>query len=146
MAWDAAWAIVTRTFAYTNHTLLPEALENWSVPLFQHVLPRHLQIIFEINKRLLEAGRGEVARRRREEARAARSSRKNGRKMVRMAQSRRRRLPCGQWRRRAAHRSCSRSDLFPEFDALYPGKFNNKTNGITPRRWLLDVQSAPERR
>ncbi len=135
MTWDVAWDLVTRTFAYTNHTLLPEALEKWSVSLFEKVLPRHLQLIFEINKRFLETVEakwpGDAAKKRTlsliEEG--------NG-KMVRMAHL----SVVGSHSVNgvaALHTRLLKSDLFPEFDALYPGKFNNKTNGITPRRWLL---------
>ncbi len=135
MNWDQAWSIVTRTFAYTNHTLLPEALEKWSVGLFQKVVPRHLQIIFEINKRflddveakwpgdahkkqvlsLIEEGQTQMIR-------MAHLSVVGGHSVNGVA---------------ALHTALLKKDLFPEFDALYPGKFNNKTNGITPRRWLL---------
>jgi len=135
MAWEKAWSLVTRTFAYTNHTLLPEALEKWSVPLFQKVLPRHLQLIFEINKRFLEQvdlkWPGDVQKKR------VLSIIEEGQvQMVRMAHL----SVVGSFSVNgvaALHTQLLKSDLFPEFDQLYPGKFNNKTNGITPRRWLL---------
>ncbi len=135
MTWEKAWDIVTRTFAYTNHTLLPEALEKWSVGLFHKVLPRHLQIILEINKRFLEQVEakwpGDVEKKRRlsiiEEGHT---------QMVRMAHL----SVVGSFSVNgvaALHTQLVKSDLFPEFDEFYPGKLNNKTNGITPRRWLL---------
>ncbi len=135
LTWDAAWQVVTATFAYTNHTLLPEALERWSVPLFQKVLPRHLQIILEINERfLLEVEKkwpGDNGRK------AQLSLIEEGQvKMVRMAHL----SVVGSHSVNgvaALHTQLLKSDLFPEFDQMYPGKFNNKTNGITPRRWLL---------
>jgi len=135
MSWDRAWGLVTRTFAYTNHTLLPEALEKWTVALFQRVLPRHLQIIFEINKRFLvqveEKWPGDV-----EKKRVLSIIEEGHVQMVRMANL----SVVGSFSVNgvaALHTKLIKSDLFPEFDALYPGKFNNKTNGITPRRWLL---------
>jgi len=135
LSWDKAWSIVTRTFAYTNHTLLPEALEKWSVGLFQKVLPRHLGIIFEINKRFLETVEakwpGDTDMKRRLSL-----IEEGGVQMVRMANL----SVVGSHSVNgvaALHTQLLKSDLFPEFDALYPGKFNNKTNGITPRRWLL---------
>ena len=135
MTWKKAWSIVIRTFAYTNHTLLPEALEKWSVGLFQKVLPRHLQIIFEINERFME----EV------EAKWPGDAKKKqilslieegSAQMVRMAHLS---VVGGHSVNGVAalHTKLLKKDLFPDFDALYPGKFNNKTNGITPRRWLL---------
>ena len=134
MTWDAAWDIVTRTFAYTNHTLLPEALEKWGVPLFERVLPRHLQIIFEINTRLLQLVEtkwpGDL-----DKQRACSLIEESGSKMVRMANL----AVAGSHSVNgvaALHTQLLKKILFPEFDALYPGKFQNKTNGITPRRWL----------
>ena len=135
LTWDKAWEIVTKTFAYTNHTLLPEALEKWSVGLFQKVLPRHLQIIFEINKRFMDVVEatwpGDVAKKQ------ILSLIEEGHgQMVRMAHL----SIVGSHSVNgvaALHTQLLRSDLFPEFDQLFPGKFNNKTNGITPRRWLL---------
>jgi len=135
MSWDEAWAIVTKVFAYTNHTLLPEALEKWSVGLFQKVIPRHLQIIFEINKHFMEEVEakwpGDIHKKQIlsliEEGpvqmiRMAHLSVVGGHSVNGVA---------------ALHTQLLKRDLFPEFDQLYPGKFNNKTNGITPRRWLL---------
>ena len=135
LEWDAAWAIVTKTFAYTNHTLLPEALEKWSVPLFQKVLPRHLQLIFEINKRLLE----EV------EARwPGDADKKRGMSLIEEGDVQRVRMAnlavVGSHSVNgvaALHTELLKKHLFADFDSFYPGKFNNKTNGITPRRWLL---------
>ena len=135
MSWERAWGIVTRTFAYTNHTLLPEALEKWSVGLFQKVLPRHLQIIFEINKHFLKEVEakwpGDL-----EKVRKLSLIEEGNHQMVRMANLSV--VGCHSVNGVAAlHTQLLKSDLFPEFDALFPGKFNNKTNGITPRRWLL---------
>ncbi len=135
LPWEEAWSIVTRTFAYTNHTLLPEALERWSVGLFAKVLPRHLQIIFEINRRFLDEVEaiwpGDVEMKRKlsliEEGHP---------QMVRMAHL----SVVGSFSVNgvaALHTRLLKEELFPEFDRMYPGKFNNKTNGITPRRWLL---------
>jgi len=131
---DRAWAITTKVFAYTNHTLMPEALERWGVPLFERVLPRHLLIIYEINERLMRVVEakwpGDDAKKR-----AVSLIEENGGKSVRMANL----AVVGSHSVNgvaALHTRLLRAHLFPEFDALYPGKFNNKTNGITPRRWL----------
>ena len=135
MTWEKAWGLTTKTFAYTNHTLLPEALEKWSVGLFRKVLPRHLQIIFEINKRFLDEVEtkwpGDAAKKR-----TLSIIEEGHQQMVRMAHL----SVVGSHSVNgvaALHTKLIKSDLFPEFDELYPGKFNNKTNGITPRRWLL---------
>lgn len=135
MKWDEAWALVTRTFAYTNHTLLPEALEKWSVGLFEKVLPRHMQIIFGINERFLAEVQklwpGDM-----EKVRKLSLIEEGDHKMVRMAHLAV--VGCMSVNGVAAlHTQLLKSTLFPEFDEMYPGKFNNKTNGITPRRWLL---------
>jgi glycogen phosphorylase len=135
IAWDRAWEIVTRTFGYTNHTLLPEALEKWGVPLFERVLPRHLQIIYDINSRLMQAVEikwpGDDHKKR-----VCSLIEENGGKAVRMANL----AVVGSHAVNgvaALHTALLKKHLFPEFDELYPGKFQNKTNGITPRRWLL---------
>ncbi len=135
MPLDAAWDIVSKTFAYTNHTLLPEALEKWGVGLFERLLPRHLQLIYEINSRLIQAVElkwpGDN-----EKKRNCSLIEENGHKQVRMAHL----AIAGSHAVNgvaALHTALLRKNLFPEFDALYPGKFQNKTNGITPRRWLL---------
>jgi starch phosphorylase len=135
IAWERAWSIVTRTCAYTNHTLLPEALEKWSVEIFQKVVPRHLQIIFEINERFMEEVEakwpGDT-----EKKQILSLIEEGSPQMVRMAHLS---VVGGHSVNGVAalHTKLLKKDLFPEFDALYPGKFNNKTNGITPRRWLL---------
>ena len=135
LSWEKAWSIVTQTFAYTNHTLLPEALEKWSVGLFQKILPRHLQIIFEINKRFLEQVEakwpGDI-----EKKKTLSLIEEGPVRMVRMANL----SVVGSHSVNgvaALHTELLRRNLFPDFDTLYPGKINNKTNGITPRRWLL---------
>jgi len=133
--WQSSWAVVSRTFAYTNHTLLPEALEKWSMPLFERVLPRHLQIIFEINAQLMTLC-GQKWPGDDDKKRICSIIEENGEKMVRMANL----AVAGSHSVNgvaALHTRLLKKHLFPEFDALYPGKFQNKTNGITPRRWLL---------
>ena len=135
LCWDSAWDICRRTFAYTNHTLMPEALEMWSVPLFEKVLPRHLQIIFEINRRFLEEeveARWPGDGRRKEELSIIQEGRP---KMIRMAY-----LAVVASHSingvAALHTRLLKKHLFHGFTVLYPDRFNNKTNGITPRRWL----------
>jgi starch phosphorylase len=134
--WDAAWAIVTKIFAYTNHTLLPEALEKWNVSLLERVLPRHLQIIYEINARLLKQIELKWPNDGGGKKRACSLIEEDGAKKVRMAQL----AVVGSHAVNgvaALHTQLLKTRLFPEFNELYPGKFQNKTNGITPRRWLL---------
>jgi starch phosphorylase len=135
MEWDKAWAIVTQVFAYTNHTLLPEALERWSVPLFRRVLPRHLQIIFEINKhhlaRVSAKWPGDMGK-----LRDLSLIEEGHVQHIRMAHLSV--VPSFSVNGVAAlHTELLKRNLFADFDAMFPGRFNNKTNGITPRRWLL---------
>jgi starch phosphorylase len=129
LPWDQAWGICQKTFAYTNHTLLPEALEKWSVPLFEKVLPRHLQIIFEINKRFLEdevskKWPGDV------EKMAQMSIIEEGSpKFIRMAYL----AVVGSHSTNgvaALHTDLLKRNLFKDFYELYPKRFQNKTNGI----------------
>ncbi len=135
LEWDWAWQICRQVFSYTNHTLLPEALEKWSVPLFEKVIPRHLQIIYEINRRFLEEeveSKWPGDNRKKSELSIIEEGRP---KQIRMAH-----LSVMTSHSvngvAAMHTKLLKSRLFPSFDELYPGKFNNKTNGITPRRWL----------
>jgi len=135
LPWDQAWEICTKTFAYTNHTLLPEALEKWSVPLFERVLPRHLQIIFEINRRFLD----EVVAKKwpGDTQKLAELSliEEGAPQQIRMAYL----AVVGSHTVNgvaALHTELLKKHLFATFHALYPGKIQNKTNGITPRRWL----------
>ncbi|MFN8588804.1 MAG: glycogen/starch/alpha-glucan phosphorylase [Candidatus Eisenbacteria bacterium] len=133
--WTDAWTIVRRTFGYTNHTLLPEALESWPVPLFESVLPRHLEIVYEINARFL----GEVAARfPGDEDRQRRMSLidESGPRHVRMAH-----LACAGSHTingvADLHSRLLRETVLRDFFELWPEKFQNKTNGVTPRRFLL---------
>ncbi len=134
--WDFSWNLTRRTFAYTNHTLLPEALETWSESLFRKVLPRHLEILHEINRRFLKE---EV-----ETQWPGDEEKKQSLSMVKEGDPRHLRMAhlavVGSHSVNgvaALHTKLLKSRLFPEFSELYPNKFNNKTNGITPRRWLL---------
>ncbi len=134
LKWDAAWAITKSTMAYTNHTLLPEALERWSVNLFKQLLPRLIEIIFEINARFLS----EVsARWPGDLSRIARMSliEEGGQQHVRMAYL----AIVGSYSVNGVaelHSKLLQQGLFHDFYELWPEKFNNKTNGVTPRRWL----------
>ena len=136
MSWDAAWEITQQTTAYTNHTLLPEALERWSATLFGRVLPRHLEIVYEINRRFL----GEVAQRHPgDDARLQRMSivQDSPHKEIRMAHL----AIVGSHSVNGVaemHSELVKSQLVPDFYELWPDRFNNKTNGVTPRRWLLN--------
>jgi starch phosphorylase len=134
LVWDQAWEITSRTMAYTNHTLLPEALEKWPVRLFRHMLPRLLEIIYEINARFLaEVARrwpGDIERQRRMSL-----IEEGPDPMVRMAYL----AIVGSFSVNgvaALHSRLLTEGLFHDFYELWPEKFNNKTNGVTPRRWL----------
>jgi starch phosphorylase len=134
LGWDKAWAIVTKTLAYTNHTLLPEALERWPVHMFGRLLPRVLEIIYEINARFLT----EVARRWPEDKeRITRMSiiEEGPQQQVRMAHL----AIVGSFSINgvaALHSELLQKGLFHDFFELWPTKFNNKTNGVTQRRWM----------
>jgi starch phosphorylase len=137
LEWEAAWEITTRTMAYTNHTLLPEALEKWSVRLFGQLLPRLLEIIHEINRRFLRV----VARRwPGDNARQARMSliEEGHEPQVRMAFL----AIVGSYSVNgvaALHSELLQHGLFRDFFELWPQKFNNKTNGVTQRRWMASA-------
>ncbi|MEE9368809.1 MAG: glycogen/starch/alpha-glucan phosphorylase [Pontiella sp.] len=138
--WDKAWEITVDTFCYTNHTLLAEALEKWTVDLLQRVLPRHMQIIYEINHRFLQKveiacpGDGDLMRK-------VSIIEEGPYQQVRMANL------CVVGSNKvngvsALHSELLRTNTMPEFDQVYPGKFTNVTNGITHRRWLLKANPA----
>ena len=135
LEWDEAWDLTRRTLAYTNHTLLPEALEKWPLGWFQALLPRHLQIIFEINRRLLDDVRASFPR---DEGRVARVSliEEGPERKVRMANL----AIVGSHSTNgvaAIHSGLLRTTTVKDLAELFPERFNNKTNGVTPRRWLL---------
>lgn len=135
LEWNRAWQMVQQVFAYTNHTLLPEALERWPVSLFASLLPRHLEIIYEINHRFLEDIRAKYPD---DVQRLNRLSiiEEGAEKQIRMAH-----LACVGSHAingvAALHTELLKQELFRDFYELYPEKFCNKTNGITPRRWLM---------
>jgi starch phosphorylase len=133
--WPDAWTLTQRTFAYTNHTLLPEALEKWPVQWFRDLLPRHLEIIYEINRRFLDEVRvrypGDAGRAERVSLIEEGASRQ-----VRMAHL----AIVGSHSTNgvaALHSELLKQRVVPDFAAMFPERFNNKTNGVTPRRWLL---------
>jgi len=135
--WDKAWEITRNTCAYTNHTILSEALEEWPIGMFGNLLPRNLQIIYEINRRFLLDVRIRYPR---DEERARRMSiiREDGERKVRMAHL----AIVGSHSVNgvaALHTELLKTRIFRDFDEMYPGRINNKTNGITPRRWLLSA-------
>ncbi|KAF2817350.1 glycosyl transferase [Mytilinidion resinicola] len=133
--WDEAWSIVSKTFGYTNHTVLPEALEKWSVPLFQHLLPRHLQIIYDINLQFLQYVERNFPKERDILSRVSIIEEANP-KMVRMAYL----AVIGSHKVNGVaelHSDLIKTTIFKDFVKIYgPDKFTNVTNGITPRRWL----------
>ncbi|KAJ9307683.1 CAZyme family GT35 [Paecilomyces variotii] len=133
--WDQAWHIVVNTFGYTNHTVLPEALEKWSVPLFQNLLPRHLQIIYDINLFFLQSVEKKFSTDRDLLARVSVIEESHP-KMVRMAHL----AIIGSHKVNGVaelHSDLIRTTIFKDFVEIYgPDKFTNVTNGITPRRWL----------
>jgi starch phosphorylase len=135
LEWDEAWNIVVNTFGYTNHTVLPEALEKWSVPLFQHLLPRHLQIIYDINLYFLQIVERKFPNDR-EILRDVSIIEESQPKMVRMAFL----AIVGSHKVNGVaelHSDLIKSTIFKDFVRIFgPDKFTNVTNGITPRRWL----------
>jgi starch phosphorylase len=137
LRWEESWQITVNTFGFTNHTLMPEALERWTVEMMERVLPRHMQIIYEINKRFLD----EVAQHYPGNDRKLRDMsiiEEGPEKKVRMAHL----AIIGSHSVNGVaelHSKLLKERIFPDFNLFFPNRFNSKTNGITPRRWLLDV-------
>jgi starch phosphorylase len=135
LEWNTAWEITRNTFSYTNHTLLPEALEKWSLKLFGNLLPRHLEIIYEINRRFLDEVRlkypGDTER-----ARRLSLIDETGDRFIRMAN-----LACVGSHAingvAALHTELLQETVLRDFYTLCPDKFSSKTNGVTPRRWMV---------
>jgi len=144
LPWDKAWELTNATFGYTNHTLLSEALETWPVEMFERLLPRHLTLIYEINRRFLRQVRNKYPY---DDGRLARMSlidEGNGNphaRRIRMAYL----AVVGSHSVNgvaALHTELLQKDLLSDFHELWPERFNNKTNGVTPRRWLLHSNPA----
>ena len=140
LGWDQAWDLTQRTLAYTNHTLLPEALEKWPVAWFEMLLPRHLEIIFEINRRLLDTVRTRFPG---DEGRVQRVSlvEEGAEPKIRMANL----AIVGSHSTNgvaAIHSRLLRAMTVKDLAEMFPERFNNKTNGVTPRRWLLLANPA----
>jgi glycogen phosphorylase len=140
LSWDEAWNLTQRTLAYTNHTLLPEALEKWPVEWFERLIPRHLEIIFEINRRFLDDVR---TRFQTDDGRLTRMSliEEGEKKHVRMANL----AIVGSHSTNgvaAIHSHLLRTTTVRDLAEMFPERFNNKTNGVTPRRWLLLTNPA----
>ena len=140
LGWDEAWDITVKTMGYTNHTLMPEALEKWPLPMIEKLLPRHMQIIYEINQRFLDHAVSFFPMQNEKIAKVS-IIEESTPKMVRMANL----SIIGSHSTNgvaALHSELLRKDMFPEFSTIFPERFNNKTNGITQRRWLLDANPA----
>jgi glycogen phosphorylase len=140
LAWDRAWEITQATTGYTNHTLMPEALEKWPVPLLERVVPRHLELIYEINRRLLD-----------QVAAMWPGDHDRIRRMSLIEESQPRQVRMGHLcisgthstnGVSAMHSELVKTSLAPDFVSLWPERFNNKTNGVTPRRWLLQANPS----
>jgi len=140
LGWDKAWELTKNTLAYTNHTLLPEALEKWPVEWFEVLLPRHLEIIYEINRRLLDEVRLRFPG---DEGRAERVSlvEEDNPRQIRMANL----AIVGSHSTNgvaAIHSKLLRTMTVKDLAEMFPERFSNKTNGVTPRRWLLEANPA----
>ncbi|MCZ4291901.1 glycogen/starch/alpha-glucan phosphorylase [Hoeflea alexandrii] len=140
MEFDPAWDITRKTFSYTNHTLLPEALESWPVPLFERLLPRHMQLIYAINAKVLRQARKDRGYDE-DQIRSVSLIDEGGERRVRMGNL----AFIGSHSINgvsALHTDLMKQTVFSDLHGLYPDRINNKTNGITPRRWLM--QCNPE--
>lgn len=139
--WDTAWDITTKVFAYTNHTLLPEALETWPTRIFRTMLPRHLQIIYEINRRFINFAKEKFGDDTAKLNKVSIVSGEGDKQIIRMANL----SIVGSFSVNGVaklHSELVKKSLVPEFYALWPEKFTNVTNGVTPRRWLLHANTA----
>ncbi len=140
LGWDEAWDITKQCMGYTNHTLMPEALEKWPVPLMQEILPRHMQIIYEINARFIQKAVAYFPMDGNAISKVSIIEESNP-KNVRMANL----AIIGSHAVNGVaqlHTDLLKNQMFPEFNVIYPEKFQNKTNGITPRRWPLSSNPA----
>ena len=139
--WDDAWNVTTQVFAYTNHTLLPEALETWPARILGRMLPRHLQIIYEINRRFMDFARSKFGEDQSKLSKVSIVAGDGNNQIIRMANL----SIVGSFSVNgvaAIHSELIKTKLVPEFYELWPEKFSNVTNGITPRRWLLHANTA----